>query len=75
MLSLVGYEVEQATSGDQTLAQLEIKSYDLMLLETNLPDLNGVEVMDMARKMQPEMMIIVMTEDPTLESAISAAWS
>ncbi|MFQ5611116.1 MAG: response regulator transcription factor [Anaerolineae bacterium] len=71
-LSLVGYQVESAATGQQALALLEAAPCDLMVLDLRLPDLDGVEVMEQARSMQPDLLIIVLTGYATLESAIAA---
>lgn len=72
LLSLKGYQVEAASSGQEALALLEERSCDLMLLDMRMPGMDGVEVMRHARKARPELPIIVLTAHPCLDSAITA---
>lgn len=72
ILSLEGYIAEEAGSGADALKLLEHTSYDLMLLDMRMPGMQGMEVMERAREMCPDMSIIILTGHATLESAISA---
>ena len=44
LLTQVGYKVVAATSGEEALALLEKGTFDLVLLDINMPSLNGYEV-------------------------------
>lgn len=44
-LEHVGYEVNTAACGEEALRKLAEKPVDLVLLDINLPDLSGIEVM------------------------------
>jgi diguanylate cyclase (GGDEF)-like protein len=44
LLTQVGYSVVSATSGEEALALLEKGTFDLVLLDINMPSLNGFEV-------------------------------
>ncbi len=71
-LSLLGYSVEEAGSGHEALALLEHTAPHLMVLDMNMPGLDGVEVMRRARQMHPDLLIIILTGYATLENAIAA---
>jgi two-component system OmpR family response regulator len=71
-LSLVGYSVEEAPSGEEALALLGRKSFDLMLLDMVLPGIKGIETLRQARQLQPDLSIIILTGNATLETAIAA---
>ena len=43
-----------------------------MLLDMNMPAMDGVEVMERARALQPDLAIVVLTGHATLDSAIAA---
>ena len=71
-LSLVGYSVEEASSGEEALALLERQSFDLMLLDMVMPGIRGMETLRQARQLQPDLSIIILTGNATLETAIAA---
>lgn len=71
-LRLTGYSVDEASSGLEALALLGQQTYDLMVVDMKMPGLDGIEVMDRARQLQPELLIIVLTGYASLESAIAA---
>jgi len=43
-LSQRGYDVQTAGSGEDALELIERESYDLFILDVNMPGLNGIEV-------------------------------
>jgi two-component system alkaline phosphatase synthesis response regulator PhoP len=53
-LQLEGYEVEEAASGDDALAALRERGYDLLILDAELPDADGWEVLKAVRA-DPEL--------------------
>lgn len=71
-LRMTGYYVDEASAGAQALAALGRARFDLMLLDMNMPAMDGVEVMERARAVQPDLAIIVLTGHGTLDSAIAA---
>lgn len=44
MLSVGGYEMIEATSGEAGFAMAELHKPDLILMDINLPDIDGMEV-------------------------------
>jgi DNA-binding response OmpR family regulator len=71
-LSMMGYCVEEASSGHEALALVGQKPYDLMMLDIRMPGMDGTEVMHRVRELQPDLLIIILTGYPTLENAITA---
>jgi DNA-binding response OmpR family regulator len=71
-LTLVGYGASEVASGQEALALLENTTFDLMILDMMMPGISGIEVMQQARLMHPDLIIIVLTGHANLESAIAA---
>lgn len=44
-----GFSFEQASSGLEAIEQLSLKSFDLLLLDLNMPDIGGIEVVEFVR--------------------------
>lgn len=74
-LTLLGYRADEAASGHQALAMLEGTLYDVMVLDIRMPGMDGVEVMQWARRMYPALCIILLTGHASLENAIAAVRS
>ena len=72
ILSLEGYDVQTVSNGKEALELLQPNSFDLMLLDLKMPDMDGVEVMHSAAKQVPEIQIIFLTGHGSMESAIDA---
>lgn len=71
-LELMGYDVDQAGSGELALARLASLPCDLMLLDLRLPGMDGIEVMRRVQESHPDLLVIVLTAHATLESAVAA---
>lgn len=67
-----GYQVDEATSGEEALSRLATRRYDLLLLDLRMPGTDGVTVMERVRLSRPTLPIIILTGYATLESAIAA---
>jgi two-component system KDP operon response regulator KdpE len=66
-----GYEVSDARSGDECLGLFRSTVYDLVLLDMNMPGLNGVETCRCIR-MGSDVAIIMLTVRNTLKDKIDA---
>ncbi len=67
-----GYSVEEAGTGEDALELLKRASFDLMTVDMMMPGIGGVEVIRHARTIHPDLAIIVLTGNPTIESAIAS---
>ncbi len=66
------YEVEIAPAARALLDRLGGATYDLILLDVKLPDMDGLEAIPKCRELAPETPIIVMTAHGTRQIAIDA---
>jgi len=67
-----GYEVAVADSGPKALAALEDERPDIVLTDIRMPGATGLEVLAQARDVDPEMPVILMTAQASLQSAVRA---
>jgi len=72
LLDLEGYAVESAETGEQGLARLGNRPFDLVLLDFALPDRNGAEVLRDIRDRDPQIPVIMITAYGTVENAVTA---
>ena len=70
--NLIGYIAEEAASGEEALTLLKTREYDVMVLDLCLPDIFGLDVLCKARELQPEVLVIILTGNASLQSAIAA---
>lgn len=72
VLADAGYEVTVEQTGQGALDQLGSRQFNLLLMDKNLPDISGIEVMRLARRMHPDIEAVVITAYASTESAIEA---
>ena len=68
----VGYHPSEATSGTEALQKIQTESFDLVLLDLNMPEMSGTAVLTAARPHAPNTVFIILTAYGTLDSAILA---
>lgn len=56
-----GFFVSWAFSGEEALQQLTESKSDVLLLDINLPGICGIEVLKRAKKLCPEMRVVMVT--------------
>src|SRR5579871_6127851 len=61
MLAGKGWELDRAANGDQALARLEKRSYDLVLSDILMPGMDGLTLLGHMRQRYPDAHIVVMT--------------
>jgi DNA-binding NtrC family response regulator len=67
-----GYQVAVASSGRMALDSLERERPDLVLSDIRMPGADGLEVLKRARAIDPELPVILMTAQASLQSAMRA---
>jgi DNA-binding NtrC family response regulator len=72
VLSDEGFLVEEVENGKQALKACEKSFFDVALIDIELPDMKGTELLDRLKRMQPKMIRIIITGHPSLESAVKA---
>jgi two-component system response regulator AtoC len=76
MLSVIlkkrGYDVEMASNGIDGLKKIDTGSYDTVLCDIRMPQMDGLEFLKEAQKAGAEATIIMMSAYGTLDTAIEA---
>ncbi len=72
ILRLEGYEVVPVASGEEALAALPKRSFDLVLLDLKMPGIDGIEVLHGINRISPDTKVILLTAHGSMESAIEA---
>jgi DNA-binding NtrC family response regulator len=72
LLELEGYSVQSASSGEEGLARIGERSFDLVLLDLALPDRDGMDLLAEIHLQDPGLSIIMVTAYGTVENAVKA---
>jgi CheY-like chemotaxis protein len=67
-----GYQTETAKSGKEAIAKAEKRFFNVALVDIGLPDMTGVEVLQVFGKMSPYTMNVMITGRATLQNAIES---
>ena len=67
-----GYSVETVENGKKAIKTCEKMPFDLALIDVNLPDIEGVELLPKLKQMQPKMVKIIITGSPSIDNAVKA---
>ena len=71
-LSHDGFHTGRAETLRAAMAELHKQSYSLVITEVNLPDGDGFQLLDSIKKEYPQTVVIIITGNGTIESAVKA---
>ena len=78
MLSAVledeGYSVEAVDNGREAIKTCEKLPFDVALVDINLPDVKGTALLHELKRIQPQMVKIIITGEPSVENAVKALY-
>jgi signal transduction histidine kinase len=72
LLSRAGYTVTALTDPKEAVTWLKEHAADLLLVDIRMPEVDGFELITLARRLQPDLAVLVMTGFGTVETAIRA---
>ena len=72
ILSRQGYQVELAASASQGLTLLERPSFDAILLDLVMPDMDGLEALKKIKTLDPDVEVIIITGYGTIQAAVES---
>lgn len=67
-----GYEVETASDGRKALMLLERFDADVVLTDLKMPEIDGLELINRAREIHPNLTFVVMTAFGSIDTAVEA---
>jgi DNA-binding NtrC family response regulator len=68
----MGHEVTVCPDGITAVAALEMNTYDCIIVDLDMPGLNGIDVIAKARELAPETEAVVLTGKSSLPTAVAA---
>jgi DNA-binding NtrC family response regulator len=72
LLQIKGYNPTKAKNAHEGLTQAKSDKYDIALIDINLPDRNGLEILQIFNKNYRHMINIIITGHSSLEAATKA---
>ena len=73
LLKLEGYKADCASTGDEGLKRIDDGVFDLVLLDINLPDRNGLDLLQHIKRDSPEVGVIMITAYDSSQMAFQAS--
>ncbi len=67
-----GFAVTACATGEEALARAGEQHFEVVLCDVQLPDLNGLELLDRLLKISPDSCVLLITAYATVENAIQA---
>lgn len=64
------YEVELAENGVEGLEKLSKETYDLVLCDIKMPKMDGIELLDKAIEMQPDITMVMISGHGDIDTAV-----
>ena len=67
-----GHEVDAAKSGAEAVKKLGASSYDAVVTDLKLGDMDGLAVLKLVKERAPETEVLVMTGHGSIDTAVAA---
>jgi len=67
-----GYDVVAATDGPMALQRIAAGKVDLLITDLKMPKMTGIELLTEAKKIRPELPVVLMTAFATVQTAVEA---
>jgi len=72
ILSYEGYKLEEAGDGEEGLKKFRDKEYDVILCDIKMPKMDGIEFLEKAKEVNPDIPVIMISGHGTIETAVEA---
>jgi len=72
ILSFEGYKLEEAADGEEGLKKFKEKNYDLVLCDIKMPKLDGIEFLQKAGEINPDIPVVMISGHGNIETAVEA---
>ncbi len=67
-----GHQVVEAPDGEGALDLIRGGSFEVVILDQKLPGMSGIQVLEEAKRIQPELDVLMVTAYGTIEAAVEA---
>jgi len=67
-----GYTLDTAPDGPTALDKLSRARWSILLVDLKMPGMNGLQVLETVKRIQPDVAVVIMTAYATVETAVEA---
>ena len=67
-----GYLVETSENGMDALEKIKLKNIDLAIVDIKMPGMDGIELLQKSKKIEPDLPVLVMTAYASVDTAVQA---
>ena len=71
ILSEEGYQVDTCLSARDSLRRLDRERFDMLVADLRMPDMDGIDLIERAKRKRPELAVVVITGYPSVETAVT----
>src|SRR5512139_36824 len=67
-----GYTVGTMPDGRSAIEKLKGERWSIMIVDLKMPGMDGLQVLEAAKKLQPDVAVVIMTAYATVDTAVTA---
>ena len=67
-----GHSVTGVNDGTKAFEELKSKTYDILITDIKMPSMDGMELLNAVKKLNPDTYVIVITAFGSIETAVAA---
>ncbi len=67
-----GYTLDTAPDGQAAVDRLRAERWSILLVDLKMPGLDGLQVLEAAKQIQPDVAVVIMTAYATVDTAVAA---
>lgn len=68
----IEFSIEEAATGKEALDKVKAKTWDLVLMDVKMPEMNGLEALTAIKEHDPRTFVVLMTAHSNLHDAVQA---
>ncbi len=72
ILSYEGYKIEEAADGEEGLRKFSATPFDIVLCDIKMPKMDGIEFLEQARAVNPDVPVVVISGHGNIDTAVEA---
>ena len=72
LCTIDGVDIDLEASSECAVKRLEQRSWDLLIVDIRMPGVSGLELLEIARRQDPQLPVLIMTAYPTVDTAVES---